>query len=204
MRHFEWFSNNVESTLLCLWSTYREVDIGNWWSSCHQNLDNLCMSCPCCQVKWAGTLVVGAITRGFIAKQQLHDVSVKTKKGEWLKKENSKPNFSSLWNSNTNASCIFFLLMDSEVGRGVGVAHYSKSPFLVQKIHFKIYKTEKSNLGRLNFWRLDWVEKSIFWPKFDFWFGVVEYIEKVFQGFLTRTWTVGVTVYGNCILVNVW
>ena len=34
----------------------------------------------------------------------------------------------------------FFLLMDSEVGRGVGVAHYSKSPFLVQKIHFKIYK----------------------------------------------------------------
>ena len=94
---------------LCLWSTYREVDIGNWWSSCHKNLDNLCMSCPCCQVKWAGTLVVGAITRGFVAKQQLHDVSGIQKKKEWLKKELLDPNFfSSLWNSNTNASCIFF------------------------------------------------------------------------------------------------
>ena len=110
---------------LCLWSTYREVDIGNWWSSCHKNLDNLCMSCPCCQVKWAGTLVVGAITRGFVAKQQLHDVSGIQKKKEWLKKELLDPNFfSSLWNSNTNASCIFFLLMDSEVGRGVARVYW--------------------------------------------------------------------------------
>ena len=135
MRHFEWFSNNVESTLLCLWSTYREVDIGNWWSSCHQNLDNLCMSCPCCQVKWAGTLVVGAITRGFIAKQQLHDVSVKTKKGEWLKKENSKPNFSSLWNSNTNASCIFFfwwiLKLEEELeSRTIPKVHFLSKKFI--------------------------------------------------------------------------
>ena len=110
---------------MCLWSTYREVDIGNWWSSCHKNLDNLCMSCPCCQVKWAGTLVVGAITRGFVAKQQLHDVSGIQKKKEWLKKELLDPNFfSSLWNSNTNASCIFFLLMDSEVGRGVARVYW--------------------------------------------------------------------------------
>ena len=103
-----WEPNEAKKCCPTLWSTYREVDIGNWWSSCHKNLDNLCMSCPCCQVKWAGTLVVGAITRGFVAKQQLHDVSGIQKKKEWLKKELLDPNFfSSLWNSNTNASCIF-------------------------------------------------------------------------------------------------
>ena len=65
----------VLRVLHCRLPTYREVDIGNWWSSCHKNLDNLCMSCPGCQVKWAGTLVISAITWCLVAEQQLHDVS---------------------------------------------------------------------------------------------------------------------------------
>ena len=157
--HLNTWEPNAKKCCPTLWSTYREVDIGNWWSSCHKNLDNLCMSCPCCQVKWAGTLVVGAITRGFIAKQQLHDVSVKTKKGEWLKKENSKPNFSSLWNSNTNASCIFFFWWILKLEEELESHTIPKVHFLSKKFISK--STKNHSLGWLTMYRLGWVEFQI-------------------------------------------
>ena len=100
----------VLCVLHCRLPTYREVDIGNWWSSCHKNLDNLCMSCPGCQVKWAGTLVISAITWCLVAEEQFHDVSE-----IHIEREESYELF--FWNSNTNAYCIF-LLMDSKVGWG--------------------------------------------------------------------------------------